>query len=101
VEGDAVGPGGEDLLDGPGRDHPDRVDAHDLAGIPPHLLRRVAVQPHELEVRLVPDPLDHLPADVAGGDLEDPQPVPRVGLSHLVCPLRSGFAPILARPAAA
>ena len=70
VEGHAVGLRGDDLLDGAGGDHADRVDAHDLAGVAADLVRRVAVEADQLEVGLLADPLDHLAADVAGGDLE-------------------------------
>ena len=72
VEGHAVGPGGDDLADGPGGGDAHWGQPDDLSGVPPDLVGRVAVQPDQLQVRLVPDPSDHLGTDVAGRDLEHP-----------------------------
>ena len=60
------------VVDRAGRHHTDRVHADDLAGVPTDLVRRVAVQADQLQVRMALDPLDHLAADVAGGYLEHP-----------------------------
>jgi hypothetical protein len=56
VECQAIGCGGDDVLDGPRRRAPDAVDADDLAGVAPHLLRGVAVHANEFEGGTLPNP---------------------------------------------
>ena len=72
MEGHHVGLRGEDLLDRAGRRHPVGRQPRELTGVPADLVRRVAVHADQLEVGLGGDALDHLGADVAGGDLENP-----------------------------
>lgn len=60
VKRQAVGGGGDDLVDGPRRSNSDRIDADDFAGVPSYLLRRIAVQANEFKVGTPSDPLDHL-----------------------------------------
>ena len=52
VEGQHVGLGGDDLLDGAGGRHPDGRQAGELTGVPADLLRRIAVHANEFEVGL-------------------------------------------------
>src|SRR5580700_7774252 len=72
VEGEAVGPRRDDLSHGSGSRDSDGRQSHDLSGVPADLLRGVAVQPDQLQVRMAADSLDHLGTDVAGCDLEYP-----------------------------
>lgn len=72
VEREHVGPCRDDLLDRPGRDHPDRPDADDLTGVPADLVRCIAVQANQFQVGMMANAIDHLGAQIAGGDLEDP-----------------------------
>ena len=72
VEGQHIGFGGDDLLDGAGGDDTDGIQSGDLAGVAADLLRRVAVQPDEFQIGMRADAFDHLGADIAGGDLEHP-----------------------------
>ena len=82
VEGEHVGFGGDDLFNGAGRDDPDGCTSGDLAGVASDLLGRVAVQSDELQIGMRADALDHLGADIAGGDLEHADWLAhRVGLS--------------------
>ncbi|SHS74737.1 Uncharacterised protein [Mycobacteroides abscessus subsp. abscessus] len=72
VEGQHVGFGGDDFLDGAGRDHPVGFQPHQFTGVPADLFRRVAMQSGQFQVGMRRDAPDHLGADVAGGDLEHP-----------------------------
>ena len=48
----AIGVQGEDLVDAVGRDHADRVDARDLAGVAPDLFGRRDVAADQFELRV-------------------------------------------------
>ena len=74
VKGEHIGFGGDDLFDGAGGADSDGTDTGDLTGIAADLVSGVAVQPDQLQIRMSADALDHLGADVAGGDLENANP---------------------------
>jgi hypothetical protein len=65
VVDNAVGFQGEQRIDVIGRNHPDTVDADQLADVDTDLRRRPREAPHELEGRVRHDRLDRLLADVA------------------------------------
>ena len=71
MKGEHIGFGGDDLFDGAGGSDSNGTDAGDLTGIAADLVSGVAVQPDQLQIRMSADALDHLGADVAGGDLEN------------------------------
>ena len=81
VEGQHIRLGLDDLLDGAGGRHTDGRQTGDLAGVAADLLRCIAVQADEFQVRVRTDAFDHLGADVAGGHLENPDLVHTRSLS--------------------
>ncbi len=84
VKGQHIGFGGDDLVDGAGGRHPVGCQSGELTRVTTDLFRCVAMQSDQLQIGLGGDAFDHLCADVARRDLEDPDRL--AGFAHSVRP---------------